>query len=143
MIYLDKPQNFNSQLEVVSCFIEHNDEILLLHRQDRKPEGNTWGVPAGKVNMGETTTETMIREIKEETGLIISTDNLNYFGKVYVKYPKMDFIYHMFSARLDKKPIIKINFAEHKNFQWISPAEALQIPLILDEDACIKMFYKI
>lgn len=143
MIYLEKPPEFDAKFDVASCFIEHNGAILLLLRQDRKPEGNTWGVPAGKVDAGEEPMQTMIREIREETGLNFSERQLEYFGKVYVKYPEMDFIYHMFGARLAIKPEIAINFNEHKNFQWIAPADALNIPLILDEDACIKLFYKI
>jgi len=112
MIYRKKPQNFNSKFDVVSCFVEHNGTILLLHRQDHKPEGNTWGVPAGKVDQGEEILKTIVREIKEETGFQLSSSQPSYFKKVYVKYPKYDFIYHIF----------------HISFQ--------------DLDACIKLFYK-
>ena len=44
MILKDKPEDFKEKFEVVSCFIEHGSEILLLHRQDSKPQGNTHGV---------------------------------------------------------------------------------------------------
>ncbi len=50
MISRNKPENFTPKFEVVSCFVEYNDEILLLLRQDHKPEGNTYGVPAGKID---------------------------------------------------------------------------------------------
>ena len=53
MIYGSKPKQFNPLFEVVSCFVEHNGEIILLHRQSQKPEGDTWGVPAGKVGEEE------------------------------------------------------------------------------------------
>ena len=66
MIYKERPKNFNPKFDVISCFVEYDGEILLLHRQDHKPEGNTWGVPAGKVDKGESLLEAMTREIQEE-----------------------------------------------------------------------------
>lgn len=42
--------------------------LLILHR-----EGNHWGFPKGKANPGETALESATRELKEETGLIVST----------------------------------------------------------------------
>lgn len=141
MIYKERPQNFHPKFEVISCFVEYNGEILLLHRQDHKPEGNTWGVPAGKVDAGESILEAMVREIQEETGFMLSSQQLSYFGKVFVKYPDYDFVYHMYHAKLDQKQKVAINHNEHKDFRWISPENALNMPLIQDLDSCIKLFY--
>ncbi|MDR3558310.1 MAG: NUDIX domain-containing protein [Candidatus Pacebacteria bacterium] len=79
MISRDKPEKFKEKFEVVSCFIEHDSKILLLHRQDHKPQGNTWGVPAGKVDKGETLTNAILREIKEEIELTIKPHELVFF----------------------------------------------------------------
>ena len=84
MIYINKPSVFNSKFEVVSCFVEYNQEILLLHRQDHKPQGGTWGVPAGKVDFNENILDTMQREIQEETGIILESSQLNYFKKIFL-----------------------------------------------------------
>ena len=143
MIYREKPKNFDPKFDVVSCFVEHNGEILLLHRQDHKPEGNTWGVPAGKVDEGEKILETMIREIQEETGFQLSSSQLSYFEKIFVKYSEYDFVYYIFHIKLGQKQEVVINHNEHKNFKWISPKNALNMPLIQDLDACIKLFYKL
>jgi ADP-ribose pyrophosphatase YjhB (NUDIX family) len=62
MISKNKPENFNPKWEVVSCFVEYKNEILLLLRQDHKLQPNTWGVPAGKVDIGETIRKAMKRE---------------------------------------------------------------------------------
>ena len=142
MIYKKRPQNFNPKFDVVSCFVEYNGEILLLHRQDHKPEGNTWGVPAGKVDAGESLLEAMTREIQEETGLVLPSSQLSYFGKVFVKYPDYDFVYHICHTKLDQIQKVAINHTEHKDFRWISPENALNMPLIQDLDACIKLFYE-
>jgi|SRR3989344_2099051 len=143
MIYVEKPQRFDSKFEVVGCFVEYNGEIILLHRQDHKPEGNTWGVPAGKVNEGEKILETAVREIQEETGFALSSNQLSYFGKVYVKYSNYDFVYHIYHTKLNQRNKVTINYKEHKNFKWISPENALNMLLIQDLDECIKLFYEL
>lgn len=103
MIYKNSPKIFNPRFEIVSCFMEYKGKILLLHRHKTKSEVNKWGLPAGKIDKGETESQAMIRETKEETGLKIIPSRLQYLAKVYVKYPEYHFIYHMFHLRLDKK----------------------------------------
>jgi len=143
MLYHNKPKDFDSLFEIASCFVEHNKEILLLNRQDHKPQGNTWGVPAGKIDEGETPLQTMIREIKEETGFKISDHQIFYFDKLFVKYPDYDFVYYMFHTKLEQKEKVRIRSTEHKAFQWISPEQALAEQLIPDLDGCIRLFYNI
>ncbi len=143
MIYEEKPKKFDSKFEVVSCFVEYEGEILLLHRQDHKSEGNTWWVPAGKVDEWENILEAIVRELHEETWLVFNSSQLSYFGKVFVKYPDYDFIYNIFYKKLNKEEKVFINDKEHKDFKWISPKNAMNMPLIKDLDSCIKLFYKI
>ncbi len=141
MLYTEKPEIFNPKFDVVSCFVEYQNEILLLLRQDYKSEPNTYGVPAGKVEKDETINSAMIRELQQETNL--ENIDMQYYKKVYVKYPTYDFVYHMYHAILEKQPEIKINPEEHKKFIWKNPLEALKESLIQDLDTCIKMYYKI
>ena len=142
-MYLDKPSDFNAKFEIVSCFCENNGKILLLHRQDGTPQANTWGVPAGKVKDNEDIKQAMIREILEETGISFSSDMLTYFSKVFVRYSDYDFVYHIFSVNTVGKKIVKINPKEHKGFRWVTPENALNLPLVPDLDDCIKLFFEI
>lgn len=139
MIYEEMPGDFDSAFEVVSCFVEHNGKILLLHRQDHKPQGDTWGGPAGKIDEGEDIHEAIRRETEEETGIFLK-DPI-YFKKLFVRFPEYDFVYHIFHEMLDELPEVKLCKTEHKDFNWISPRDALGMNLILDEDFCIKLFY--
>ena len=134
-------EEFQPKFEVVSCFLEVGDKFLLLHRQDFKSEGNKWGVPAGKVEPGESVEQALLREIQEEIGLELSRERVTYFDTVHVRYPEYDFVYHMFRAPFDREPEIMLNLGEHKDFRWTSREEALRMNLVQDEDACIKLLY--
>ncbi|MFA6105135.1 MAG: NUDIX hydrolase [Patescibacteria group bacterium] len=143
MIYLAEPEKFNQEFEVASCFIEHDGEILVLCRANHKPQGGTWGVPAGKIEENELPDETVLRELKEETGILLGKNDLRYFKTLFVRYPTYDFKYHMYSVRLSVKQAVKIDEKSHVEHRWVTPAEALKLNLIQDEDSCIKMFYNL
>lgn len=143
MIYTSKPKTFEPRFEVVSCYVQVEEEILLLKRLATKSQGGKWGLPAGKIDPNETSNQAMIREIFEETGLTVIEEDLNYSAKVYVQYSDIDFIYHMFSVNLKSKPEIKIRDTEHQEYKWITPLESLSLNLVEDLDACTKMFYNI
>lgn len=141
MLHTKKPKKFRSRFEIVGCFVEYQDNILLLLRQDQKSEPNTYWVPAGKVGSWEKIDDAIVREIYEETGLEL--DHVNYFQEVYVQYPTYEFIYHIYHKKLEEKPHIRINWEEHKEYIWRTPREALEENLIQELDTCIRMFYKL
>jgi 8-oxo-dGTP diphosphatase len=143
MIFTKEPNNFNPRFSVVGCFCEHNSKIILLHRHAGKLQGLKWGVPAGKIEGNETPEDAVLRELQEETGILLKKDKIKYFGKVYVRYPEYDFIYHIFHAELHEKAEVKIRASEHLGFTWITPKEALYLQLVPDLYDCIRLFYGI
>ena len=143
MIHRTMPKKFNPKFEAVGSFVQFNGEIILLHRQNHKPQGGTWGIPSGKRDDGENPLDTACRETAEETGVVIPRDEMKFFSTVYVRFADYDFVYHMYHAKLDNKPEIKISSSEHKAAKWISPKDALDLPLIEDLDGCMQLFFGI
>jgi 8-oxo-dGTP diphosphatase len=143
VIYLEPTPQFKPRIEIAAVYIEHNNNILLLHRQNHKSQGNKWGIPGGKIDKNETPLQAAIREIKEETGYDLSNQQLEDVGTVYVEYNEKDhFVHHMFRTKLLADPgAVKINFDEHKGFTWVTPAESLHMDLLKDEDPCIRLVY--
>lgn len=141
MIYTTKPDDFNPKFEVVSCFCEVKNELLFLKRLDHKPQGGTWGAPAGKVDHPQTRLEAMTTELYQETGITVDNDSLEYLRRVFVRYSDYDFIYHMFRLTLPTKLPIQLSPSEHSEYKWVTPKEALELNLIEDMDKCIKMYY--
>src|SRR3989338_1037576 len=73
----------------VCAIIDAENRILLQQRSD----GGKWGFPGGIMDLGETVTECMRREVLEETGLIVRGVELLgiYSGpQYYATYPSGD-----------------------------------------------------
>ncbi|MCI0597483.1 NUDIX hydrolase [Candidatus Parcubacteria bacterium] len=141
MIFLEKPEDFNKKGDIVGCYIEHDGAFLVLRRHAHKSNGGCWGLPAGKAEPGEAILEAIEREIREETGLSIPKEELTYFASVPVRHGTIDFDYHMFSVPFNERPDIAINVHEHKDYAWVTPKQALQLPLVEDQDECVRRFY--
>ncbi|MFC1842498.1 NUDIX hydrolase [Candidatus Dependentiae bacterium] len=140
LVHLEKPGNFLPKMEVVSCYCQFGDTFLFLKRNECKPYGNTWGLPAGKLDSGETKEQAVLRELFEETGIVLCEKDICLFKTVFVKYPDIDFLFHIFKATFLKKPEkIKISKAEHSQARWVTVNEALQLDLIPGADECIKL----
>jgi len=140
MIFFTPPPDFASRFEVVSCFCDFEGRFLALQRAKTKPQGSTWGVPAGKIDPGEPALTAITREAKEEAGLDIVPQ---FFQTLYVRYDTYDFIYHIFSTELLEQPKIILNATEHQDYRWVTPEESLELPLIPDMDECIRLFYRL
>jgi 8-oxo-dGTP pyrophosphatase MutT (NUDIX family) len=143
MIFTEKPEAFNPRFEVACCHVCHDGKLLMLHRADHKSAGNKWGMPAGKIDQGESSLEAARRETLEETGIDIPLDQISFQKTFYVRYPDYDFVYHIFQVELEKEENVSIREEEHKDFRWMTPQEALSLmeDLVPDEDACIRFIY--
>jgi len=139
--------DFDSKFDVVACFIEtlssQGREILLLRRALHKPQGGTWGLPAGKVDLGETWGRAIQRELSQETAIdeLLATLACCYKGMFFVRYPEYDFRYLTFRLIYGVRPEIILNPEEHTEAVWFPVREALSLPLIPDLGGCIRHYY--
>ncbi|MBM7693551.1 8-oxo-dGTP diphosphatase [Peribacillus deserti] len=78
------------------CMIQDGDKILL---QNRPGERGFPGfiAPGGKLEFPESLTEGAVREVREETGLIIKPDDLIYKGLDEYVNPQNNFRYMVFN----------------------------------------------
>lgn len=100
------------------------NKILLNLRSDT----NTWGIPGGAIELGETLEETAARELKEETNLIAKKFTLlNVFSgqNFYFKYPNGDELYSVVALYLanDIMGDLKITDEESFALQYFSKDE--------------------
>jgi 8-oxo-dGTP diphosphatase len=56
---------------VAACaLVDADRRVLIAQRPEGKPMAGLWEFPGGKVEAGETPEETLIRELKEELGIV-------------------------------------------------------------------------
>jgi 8-oxo-dGTP diphosphatase len=57
---------------VAACaLIDADGRVLLAQRPEGKPMAGLWEFPGGKVELGETPEQTLIRELQEELGIAV------------------------------------------------------------------------
>lgn len=128
LVFENPPENFVPTVEVAGCFCEHDGKFLLLKRHPNKPQGDQWGMPAGKLESGEDPKTGVLREVYEETGLEV--DKVTHLGSLYVKHPDLDFIFHVFYKKFEALPTIILGLEEHLECKWVTPSEIHNLPLI-------------
>lgn len=145
IIYFDNPpENFNPFLKVAGCFCEYNGKILLLKRHIEKPQGDRWGLPAGKIEPGEGKLEAAIRETFEETGLKLIENQVISIGAFHFRLPEFDFVFHLFHYLCQEDPgEIFLMPEEHMEALWIEPAAAHALPLMGGADILIRHVYAV
>lgn len=93
-----------------------DNKILLNLRSDT----NTWGIPGGALELGETLEETAARELNEETNLKAESFTLlNVFsGKdFYFKYPNGDELYSVVALYLAGNVMGELKITDDESFE--------------------------
>jgi len=95
--------------------IVKNKTALLILQQN-----GFWGFPKGHVEAGESEEETAIREIFEETGLIVTVDSSKRFEFSYnIKDSKIHKVVTLFISEVVDESRFKKQDAEIKEMRWV------------------------
>ena len=103
----------------IEAWIYHPEEreILLLKVEDKKV--SFWQPITGGIESGESPEEACLREIKEETGLVLHRSNLTSLGDLTVKIDENLTIHkNLFLVLTDQKEIQISD--EHVGAQWVA-----------------------
>lgn len=112
-------------MRVVGCFLEYNNRFVLVHRHAHKADGDTWGLPSGKVEPGESDIEAIRRELFEETGYSAEPSELENLGTFDFVSPRGDTLnYVTFRVVLKNPHEVILEEAAHSEFEWVSVEDA-------------------
>jgi phosphoglycolate phosphatase len=93
---------------------------------------NLWGIPGGKIKLGETAEDALRREIREETALEITNIQLALVQDcIHSKefYRDAHFVLLNYTCDTTAKNEDVILNDEAEEFQWLAPADALTLAL--------------
>jgi ADP-ribose pyrophosphatase YjhB (NUDIX family) len=94
---------------------------MLMMRRGHAPYAGSWALPGGYVEFWETPEAATIREVREETALVLSMEHLIPFGTLSV--PAMNQVHCLFIARLERCLPITPHPPESLEARWCLRSE--------------------
>lgn len=104
--------------EVVAALIWQKDRFLICQRPAHKARGLLWEFVGGKVEPGETREQALIRECREELGVILTVGDV--FAEVTHVYPDLTVHLVLYHAAIAEGTPQKL---EHHDLRWVTAAE--------------------
>ena len=111
-------------IQVVAAAIFQNDKVLSVQRAEHEKEyvSLKWEFSGGKVEVGESREEALVREIREELSVDIKVSE--FLMTVEHTYPDFHLTMHVFKCVLDQG---EITLNEHVALKWLSIDELDQL----------------
>jgi ADP-ribose pyrophosphatase YjhB (NUDIX family) len=112
----------------VGALVQADDRFLLVKR-GREPQVGLWAVPGGKVGWGETMKEAVVREVAEETGLVVEVGDPVWIGESIGPGDPASWHFCLidFAARQTGGELQCADDADEAG--WFTREEALELPL--------------
>lgn len=107
---------------VVAAVVRRDDRFLLARRPVTKRHGGLWEFPGGKIGVGETESEALARELREELGVELVGVPVRLFSTLD---PGSEFEIRFMEAEIEGRPIA----IEHDELRWVSLGDAGALPL--------------
>ena len=105
---------------VVICFIKNSKGEYLIQKTS-KQKGNLYSLTGGHVQSGQTFIEAMIREIKEEIGVEVKAEELQYLME-YIKNGEVGCQIYLLEKDIDISQC-KLQEEEVESIHWITVEE--------------------
>ena len=121
-----------------TAIIPYSGNRILLIKRNTKPFVGYWALPGGRMDPGEVIEQTVVREVKEETGLDVVI--VSVVGEYVEKGIKDDVEYEYYPTCFVVKPVggeLKKQDSEIQEMQLFS-LNALPEPLAFEHDKMIK-----
>lgn len=143
--YMHKETMNNVVLRVAAkgVVVREDGRVLILREAvyDEGTNEGRWGLPGGRLDIGETYIEGLRREVKEETGLTIEPGKPVYVGEWH---PVIKGVPHqiiaVFSECHCSSDEVRLS-DEHDAYRWIEVADIEGINFMVPDDEVLRSFF--
>ncbi len=136
---MDATEKNKKAIEVVALALQRStDQKYLITRRGPGQSGaGEWEFPGGKVEIGETQTQALVREIKEELSIELIEKKLLFLGDHIEHYPQKSVHIYLWKMVIDSVPSIVLT--EHDQQQWMSKDQIQTFALSSGDQAFISL----
>ncbi len=114
-------------LTVAACaLIDTDARVLIARRPAGKPMAGLWEFPGGKVEAGERPEETLIRELKEELGIVVNQACLAPLTFASHTYPDFHLLMPLYVCRRWEGAVTAL---EGQKLAWVRPNRLRDYPM--------------
>ncbi|MGX8177711.1 NUDIX hydrolase [Exiguobacterium artemiae] len=99
----------------VKGIVRHDNRILIVQRAAADSGGGTWECPGGKIDFGEQPEDSLIREIREETGLTVTVDKIAYASSILTHPDRQVILLVYFCTAVTSSVTLS---EEHDAYSW-------------------------
>ena len=104
---------------VAACaLVDADGRVLLAQRPAGKPMAGLWEFPGGKIESGERPEQTLIRELKEELGIVVREDCLAPLTFASHAYPDFHLLMPLYVCRRWEGTVTA---REAQQLAWVKP----------------------
>ncbi|HZP79957.1 MAG TPA: (deoxy)nucleoside triphosphate pyrophosphohydrolase [Pseudolabrys sp.] len=112
---------------VAACaLIDADGRVLLAERPAGKSMAGLWEFPGGKVEPGERPEETLIRELKEELGIVVTEPCLAPLTFASHVYPDFHLLMPLYVCRRWEGTVVP---QERQQLAWVRPNRLRDYPM--------------
>ena len=104
---------------VAACaLVDADGRVLIAQRPQGKPMAGLWEFPGGKIEEGERPEQTLIRELKEELGIVVKEDCLAPLTFASHVYPDFHLLMPLYVCRRWEGTVTA---REAQQLAWVRP----------------------
>ena len=112
---------------VAACaLIDGDGRVLIAQRPQGKSMAGLWEFPGGKVETGERPEQSLIRELKEELGIVVKEDCLAPLTFASHLYPDFHLLMPLYVCRRWEG---FVEAREQQALKWVRPLELRNYPM--------------